>query len=141
MELPEWETGEVQTINVDRGLSCAIDENRSLKIVDSKSWQSMWQEMNSKKHPPPSLPVIDFNTSIVFAVFLGDRGTGGFTVDVTAVMISEWRYDVYAVESQPGPNCFTTQAITQPYHIVKITDYPWYLPVWFHYNVTIHDCP
>jgi len=55
---------------------------------------------------------------MVIAVFAGERTTGGFTVEITAIEHSTGAIRVTYRESEPPPDSLLAQAITQPYHIV-----------------------
>ncbi|MHA2064771.1 MAG: protease complex subunit PrcB family protein [Candidatus Thorarchaeota archaeon] len=135
LDPPEWKTGEAQMTNVLWGTatSSRIENTTFLKIVDPDTWMDVWLKMELYVNPVPHLPDIDFDRNVVFAVFAGDRPTGGYFINITSIVVSEWRYDVYILEQDFGG---VTQALTYPYHIVRITGYPWYLPVLFHYNFT-----
>ena len=54
----------------------------------------------------------------MIAVFAGERTTGGFTVEITAIEDSAGAVRVTYRETGPPPDSFLTQTISQPYHLV-----------------------
>ncbi|MHA2134171.1 MAG: protease complex subunit PrcB family protein [Candidatus Thorarchaeota archaeon] len=133
--------GEVPFEDVLWDYDCAITENTTLKITDQETWADLWAEIHATSEPVPDLPSIDFEKDILFAVFLGMRHTGGFTVNITRVILTETGYEVHVVEIQPGANCYVPMQVTEPHHIVRISGSPQYLPAEFLIDVTIYDCP
>lgn len=70
--------------------------------------------------PGSDVPAVDFAREQVVFVALGERRTGGYSVEVTSVTISGDTLVVRYVERRPGPGCLTTQALTTPYHAVAV---------------------
>ena len=79
-----------------------------------------------------SPPYVDFASETVIGVWLGDRPTGGYSVDILQVVpatvigapcdqngcpptgaIVSW------VESRPGGSCAVPAAVTRPFHVVR----------------------
>src|SRR5712692_2369133 len=66
-----------------------------------------------------NLPRLDeefFKTNIVVAAFLGERNTGGYSVEITR---GEGR--IYVVERVPAKGVMVAQMITSPYKIVSLS--------------------
>ena len=65
----------------------------------------------------PNLPKlrIDLKTNIVIAAFLGQRNTGGYSVEITRVANGE----VQITEKAPGKDVMVPQIITAPFKIVS----------------------
>jgi hypothetical protein len=55
---------------------------------------------------------------MVIAVFIGERPTGGYGIEIESIDAYADRITVNIVETEPGPDELTTQALTYPYHIV-----------------------
>jgi len=67
-----------------------------------------------------NLPRLDeefFKTNIVVAAFLGERNTGGYSVEITR--IEDGR--IYVVERVPTKGVMVAQMITSPYKIVSVS--------------------
>jgi hypothetical protein len=65
------------------------------------------------------VPTIDFETNNVVALFMGQKNTGGYSISVSAVTLSEDMATVQYV--QTAPQDIATMALTQPYCIAKIS--------------------
>jgi hypothetical protein len=65
-----------------------------------------------------NLPKLDadfFKESVAVAVFLGERNTGGYSVDIRANAI-----EIVVVEKKPGKGVMVPQMITSPFKIVAL---------------------
>lgn len=134
------EDEEVFFEDVEHRFYCGVSERIEQKITDLETWENLWAEMKSTCTPVPETPIIDFSTNVVFAVFQGERPSGGFVTTITRIALTATGYVVFVDELHPGPDCGTTMALTQPYHIVNVTSSYQNLPVQFVYNITIYDC-
>lgn len=63
---------------------------------------------------------IDFGKHDLIVVALGQRSNGGYSVEIKEIKKEANDILVLYTETVPGQSCFTTQAITFPYHIVKV---------------------
>jgi len=59
---------------------------------------------------------------MVIAVFSEEKRTGGYGIEITRVEenLEKGQMEVFFLETHPSPNSMVTQALTQPYHIVKL---------------------
>jgi hypothetical protein len=73
----------------------------------------------SKRFPIPELPTIDFSSSTIIAVFMGEFNTGGYSIEIKEIREYQDRIVVKVEKTYPPPGSPVTQAFTQPYHIVK----------------------
>lgn len=81
-------------------------------------WEQVW---NSTFSSQSTIPVINFTTNTIIAVYLGGRVTGGYHIIITRVGETPTNYNVYVTESSPS-STFTgklTPAFSAPYHIIK----------------------
>jgi len=92
---------------------------RSVAVRDNASWLALWAQ-HIGNHPPSPAPTVDFNKSMVLAVFLGDRPNGCYSVTITRVFLSSSGLTVAYHEGTPPPNVSCTQAFIQPTHIVSV---------------------
>ncbi|HDD57113.1 MAG TPA: protease complex subunit PrcB family protein [Thermoplasmatales archaeon] len=70
--------------------------------------------------PHPKIPVIDFTKNMVLAVFMGQRCTGGFAVEIKKIEKYSSELVVLFTDTEPASKAEVTTVLTQPYHIVKI---------------------
>ena len=75
-----------------------------------------YQELRRLDDNLPILDAEDFNQTAVVAAFLGQRRSGGFSVEITRVANGAVRIS----EATPPRGSMTTQALTTPYKIVSV---------------------
>ena len=63
---------------------------------------------------------IDFSKSIAIAVFMGEFNTGGYAIEIIEIIEKENKIIIKVIKTFPEPGSPVTQALSQPYHIVKI---------------------
>jgi len=63
---------------------------------------------------------IDFSKSTAIAVFMGEFNTGGYAIEITEIIEKENKIIIKVIKTFPKPGQPVTQALSQPYHIVKI---------------------
>lgn len=70
----------------------------------------------------PSAPSfeLDFGQEMMVLVALGERRTGGYSLEIKTVRSSEDRLVVEYIERHPDPRCPTPQVLTTPYHAVAV---------------------
>jgi hypothetical protein len=104
--------------SIEKGSASGITTPTTLVVRRQEDWHRIWARHASVRTPTPGPPQIDFSQEIVIAVFAGERMTGGFTVQVTAIEESAGVIRVTYREIGPPPDSLLTQALTQPYHLV-----------------------
>ncbi len=95
-------------------------DGRRLVIRGSTEWETFWNDLNGHLTPTPALPVIDFSRQTVIAASMGQRPSGGHAIRIDEVFEDDQRVFVVAVETSPGPACFSTQIITSPVATVVV---------------------
>lgn len=111
---------------VEQGANSGILQKEQAVIKTQQEWQALWDRVHSLEEPKPVLPVIDFENEMAVAVFMGQRNTGGYSVEIMEITEEYSGLKVYYKESLSLPGGIVTQALTAPYHIVKLnrTDKP-----------------
>ncbi len=98
------------------GQASAIEEQREVVVRTDAQWKALW----AKHAPGQKPPFVDLAKSTVIAVFLGTRNTGGYRAMITEIerhgsdLVVTWQ------EEKPSPDLMVTQALTSPFHIVRI---------------------
>lgn len=110
----------VSFTSLARGQQSGIQEPLVALITNKAAWSGHWRRHAAIFQPPPSPPPVDFSRESLIAVHLGERRTGGYGVRVTGVQQGPEGLLVTAVEERPGPGAIVTQALTQPYEIIRI---------------------
>jgi len=50
----------------------------------------------------------------------GKRSTGGYSIEMIKITENENTLEVFVKNVSPGPGCGLTQAVTCPFHIIKV---------------------
>ena len=97
-------------------------------IDNQENWMNLWN----------SAPEVNFSESIVIAVFMGEKATCGFKIEINSIKLRNNTLVVQVEQTFPGSHCFVCQILTQPYHIIKIDRTE--LQIDFQTTYTAHDC-
>jgi hypothetical protein len=90
-------------------------------VVDSQSeWTDVWEQHVSDRFPEPPLPAVDFTSSVIVAIFAGDKPDTCYRLFVREVSEDGdnviVRYEIVKTSSDPGCG----DAITQPFTMFRI---------------------
>lgn len=80
---------------------------------------------------------IDFVTGKVLLIDMGKRNTGGYSIKVTSIGVSENYVIAHVNLMKPGQNCLVTDALTNPYQFVFI---PTQKEVLITERITLEEC-
>jgi len=87
----------------------------TLVVDDAKGWEQFWQEIG--RDPPQAF---DSSQMTALIVFLGQRRTGGYSVEIVEVLHSGEYLRVEYTEQTPGPDRRVTQVITAPWTVILL---------------------
>ena len=104
---------------VDGDTHSSIPAHRQDLINSPAEWQAYWRQVHAGLATLPPLLPVDFKTSSVVAVSLGQRATSGFGLKITNISTSEAGTTVNVTESEPTITCQVAQTITNRYVIVR----------------------
>ena len=113
-------TSRVPFITIAKGARSGVRQPSQIVIRSQSEWQKLWRQHTSTSTVPAPLPVVDFDKEIVAAVFLGEKPTGGYGVEISSAEVADRALTVFVRETSPKPGAMVTQAINQPFHIVRI---------------------
>jgi hypothetical protein len=111
---------------IARGANSGYPTASQLVIDNPKEWASVWQQHTSNIIPSPPVPDVDFTDNKVVAVFMGEKRTGGYSVEILTVETkSSEQKDLASLvitvaDRQPKPGEIVQEVITHPYHIITI---------------------
>lgn len=97
-----------------------IEERRRVVVRDDGEWRALWRQATGNILPPPEPPEVEFGAHMVVAAAMGRRPSGGYSIEIDEVRRDGGRLYVSVVETSPGPDCFTTQALTEPLVAVRV---------------------
>ncbi|MFO8003519.1 protease complex subunit PrcB family protein [Thioalkalivibrio sp.] len=110
---------ELPMTRLAKGQHSLQTEQKFEVITGQSQFRELWSRFDSG-----SPPVLDFTRQTAIAVFMGERPTGGYAIQVDSVTRSDGELLVEVVLQAPGPECMTTQAFTQPYEMVSVPTGP-----------------
>ena len=89
-------------------------------VRDEAAWRTTWSSI-WRTTPVPDLPPVDFTREMVVVAALGQRPTGGFSIYIDSATAQESGVQIRIRTVSPGPRCGTTQAITEPVDVARVT--------------------
>ena len=101
--------------NIAKGTQSGIEEPRTVAIRSRDEWAELW-----KQHAPGTqAPAVDWQQSMVLAVFSGTKPTAAHGVEISQVDARESEVIVTYRLTSPGPSDMVAQVLTFPFHIVR----------------------
>jgi hypothetical protein len=110
----------VSFVSIASGAASGIEGRREVTITGPDGWIALWAEHTRGASPPTPPPLVDFSREVVIAIFLGTRPSGGFSVAIRRIEPGDGGLTVYFREGRPAKDALVSQALTQPFHIVKV---------------------
>lgn len=105
----------VQIRRIGQYSTSGITAPARLVIRDDSAYARFWASLGAGDRP-----LVDFSRDIVIAAAAGQRATGGNAIAVERVTRTGDGLAVEVVETAPGPDCATSQAVTQPVDVVVV---------------------
>jgi PrcB C-terminal len=103
-----------------RGVFSGVAEARREVIRDPASWEKLWKEHATSEKSAEIIPAVDFANEMVIAVTMGDRRTGGYSVEIERVEPAEKSLKIFVKQTAPRPGTMTIQTLTAPFHFVAV---------------------
>lgn len=89
-------------------------------IRSQTEYERIWRQTQHSENPDDLPQEIDFQSEMVIALFMGRQNTGGYSIEVEEIRAGDRRATVYYREYSPGPGEMRTQALTSPFHLVRV---------------------
>lgn len=102
------------------GSTSGITEEHTEVVRTPEAWARLWRSHNSHILPTPALPEVDFEKRMVLAIILGQRNSGGWSIEIVDVAFQGTTLAADAVVRSPEPGQPTTLAMTSPFHFVTV---------------------
>ncbi len=110
-------------------------------IFDAATFSAAWEQAFKGRDPMPPVPDVDFDHEFVILTALGERATGGYSIEVAKAYEEDGAVVASVLSVAPGKTCMVTMSPTQPVDVVKLP-----LPgsgrpaVRFAEQAATHDC-
>jgi hypothetical protein len=105
---------------IANGSNSGYVKKERIIIKNRADFQKMWENLYINFSEKPQLPDVNFSNQMILGVFFGEYTSGGGSIAVKSVDMYDDAVIVNIEEVTPGPNCVTTDVMTQPYQIVRI---------------------
>jgi hypothetical protein len=123
---------------IAEGTRSAIETPRQTIIRDQAAFDALWAEHSTHENPAPKIPSVNFAADSVVAVFAGHQPSGGHALALTDLNKTSGGWELRLSLISPGPDCMTTQVMTQPWVMVRVPGHE--LPVNIQITPTKRSC-
>jgi hypothetical protein len=118
--------GDKKTVSVsfqtiEKGQRSGISDPSHVVARNSAEWKALWEKHNAFLSERAQAPTIHFDREIVIGVFLGNRTTGGYEVEIVNITQIDRMMTVFFTEKTPPKNGMVIQSLTQPFHLVRLS--------------------
>jgi hypothetical protein len=117
VDFADIRTAEMAFTTLDESSQSGVTRPATLVIKDAAAWASLWAEHAGGER---SLPQVDFQTSMVIAVFRGSQPSSCHGTGIVSVARLDDRISVLRADSQPGPATLCAALMTSPAHLVVV---------------------
>ncbi|MCL4416925.1 MAG: protease complex subunit PrcB family protein [Actinobacteria bacterium] len=104
---------------ISKGKYSQQAEKEYFVIKDTESFNQLLAKISNGDSEITNKDV-DFSKEMVVGVFLGEKPTGGYTVEISDVLKQDKYIEFLIKINEPNPGEIVTEAITSPYHIIKL---------------------
>src|SRR5882672_1575839 len=103
-----------------KGLASGVGQPTQIVVRSQNDWAALWSRHMRTQIAPPPPPSVDFSRDMVVALFMGERPTGGYAIDVTRIERTDAGLAVHYRTTRPDPSAMQMQVLTQPFHLVTL---------------------
>lgn len=100
-----------------RGAYGPCTASRREVVRDAARWTEVWAAIQPTRM---AAPAVDFDGQMVVVACLGERRSGGHSIEIAEVAVGDDALTVTVRTHAPTAGAITTQALTQPYHAVRV---------------------
>ena len=102
---------------IEKGVHSNYISRMDIVLTDQNELNNIYDTLNSTITPKKEIPQIDFSEYQVVISCMGEKPTGGYSMDVDSIMNVEEDLVVYLKYNAPKPGEMVTTALTSPYLI------------------------
>ena len=93
-----------------------VAEARQVVVRSEAQWQQLWDEI-APRRPKPQ---VDLTARMIIGVFLGERPTSGYSVQIMEVREEPDGLRVKYAERAPAPGAMVMQVLTSPFSLISV---------------------
>lgn len=117
---PDKEPGKVKIRTLAKGGFSGIQEPLQVAITNETQWADLWRKHSVQTPSGQAAPKIDWSKETVLFVGIGQKRSGGHTVEITEVQRGNGKTEVIMKTKNPKPGGLQIQALTAPFHIAAV---------------------
>jgi len=102
---------------IEKGVHSNFISKIDIVLTDQNELNTIYDTINSTITPKNEIPQIDFSEYQVVISCMGEKSTGGYSMDIDSIMNVEEELVVYLKYNVPKPGEMVTTALTSPYLI------------------------
>ncbi len=114
-EKQELQSGVLDFETISKDTQSNYQEDGKYVIKDENAFENLWQDASDE-----DMPEVDFASEMVIAVFMGEKSSGGYDVEIVEILETEDTLEVTISETEPGDDDMVTMALTYPEHIISL---------------------
>ena len=103
-----------------KGLASGVGQPTQIVVRSQNEWTALWSRHMRAPSAPPPPPSVDFSRDMVVALFMGERPTGGYAIEVTRIERTDAGLAVHYRTTRPDPSAMQMQVLTQPFHLITL---------------------
>jgi hypothetical protein len=103
-----------------KGGFSGFQEPAEIVVTNATQWAEVWKKHSAQQKPAKPAPEVNFEKETVVLVSLGQKRSGGYSVEITGLEESDGKTRVIVKTTAPKPGGIQLQAITSPFHIVAV---------------------
>ena len=108
---------------IEKGYRSGVRDPLQVVIRSQGEWNAFWKRHSVTNTNPAPAPNVDFDREMVVGIFLGEKSTGGYEVEIVQAERRDSSLYFYYREKAPPLGAMVTQALTQPFHLVRVAKY------------------
>ena len=113
----------LSTATVEKGYRSGVRDPLQVVIRNQDEWNAFWKRHSVTNPNPAPAANVDFDREMVVGIFLGEKSTGGYEVEIIQAERGDSSLYFYYREKIPMPGAMVTQVLTQPFHLVRVAKY------------------
>ncbi|MFH1663988.1 MAG: DUF4382 domain-containing protein [archaeon] len=107
---------------IEQGTQSGVTE-KGFEVANSpEELIQIYTKIYLNQSPVPELPIIDFESKTVIAVFLGEKFNPKYSLNISKVMLSGKQLTIFAQEiyTEPDEGTAITQITVQPFAVISV---------------------
>jgi hypothetical protein len=102
-----------------QGIASGVGQPTQIVVRSQSDWAALWsRHARTQLASPP--PPVDFSRDMVVALFMGERPTAGYAIEVTRIERTDAGLAVHYRATGPDPAAMNAQVLTRPFQLIRL---------------------